>query len=412
MLRLNCACMQLKSGAKRTKRCRPWSMVMVVHGFPTKISALQFEWHWQHPRHSRIITGKHFTRGLTGFEASACLSFAMLHLEPWKRYPLKVMITDNDVWKWYQSQVAKSVVEPPPTHMEVKEGELSALDVYRSRQSIEDIDREQILNRLHSNNDSSVVDYMSSTSSCGRSVDDCIVCNKNVTDSLHCASCAHCWMKAHLQCLAQLFLATEAFTAVGNQLHPLFSTLEPNVSPFLPRGGHCPICAKYNHWADVVRRVRRRVHDGARERQQSASSRALSASDPDNCVTSKSTVGHLHSSSENYDSDSDGYARSLAQRVSIPLSAVSEKVSRPADMMQQEAHVSSNPPENSNACPHATVNHHERPSASSGNEYVKRARVASGNSSAESDSDSDCSDICALPLSQRLQCSGLGGDPN
>lgn len=37
-------------GARKTRRSgRPWQFVLVVHGFPDQVSALQFEWAWQHP---------------------------------------------------------------------------------------------------------------------------------------------------------------------------------------------------------------------------------------------------------------------------------------------------------------------------------------------------------------------------
>jgi predicted GIY-YIG superfamily endonuclease len=46
---------EIKNGARKTIKQRPWIHVAIISGFPNKIVALQFEWQWQHPKESRII---------------------------------------------------------------------------------------------------------------------------------------------------------------------------------------------------------------------------------------------------------------------------------------------------------------------------------------------------------------------
>lgn len=54
---------ELTQGAWKTSRGRPWVMSMLVHGFPSKLAALQFEWAWQHPHLSRHLRGKEIAKG-------------------------------------------------------------------------------------------------------------------------------------------------------------------------------------------------------------------------------------------------------------------------------------------------------------------------------------------------------------
>lgn len=43
----------IQGGAKSTQRDRPWHIVCYCEGFETWKEALQFEWHWKHPRGRR-----------------------------------------------------------------------------------------------------------------------------------------------------------------------------------------------------------------------------------------------------------------------------------------------------------------------------------------------------------------------
>ena len=49
---------EITAGAFKTIRSRPWVMQMIVHGFPSRLAALQFEWAWQHPHRSRHLRDK------------------------------------------------------------------------------------------------------------------------------------------------------------------------------------------------------------------------------------------------------------------------------------------------------------------------------------------------------------------
>ncbi|KAK9153427.1 hypothetical protein Sjap_000907 [Stephania japonica] len=82
---------EITSGAWRTKRKRPWEMVLCVYGFPTNVSALQFEWAWQHPKESLCVRQAAASlKSHSGIANKIKLVYLMLNLSPWQSMKLTV----------------------------------------------------------------------------------------------------------------------------------------------------------------------------------------------------------------------------------------------------------------------------------------------------------------------------------
>ncbi|KAG0057020.1 Slx4p interacting protein [Gryganskiella cystojenkinii] len=112
-----------QGGAKKTSKKRPWAMVLLVHGFPTKLAALQFEWAWQHPERSRQFNRAALPPAVVNPNVSGSASllalqavkrsiptvkdkldtvYTMMRRPCWERWPLAVHIIDPslvDTWK-------------------------------------------------------------------------------------------------------------------------------------------------------------------------------------------------------------------------------------------------------------------------------------------------------------------------
>ncbi|KAG5567086.1 hypothetical protein RHGRI_002599 [Rhododendron griersonianum] len=143
---------EIGSGASRTKSRRPWEMVFCIYGFPTHVSALQFEWAWQHPRESLAVREAAATlKSLTGLANKIRLGYKMLTLPAWENLKLTV--------NFFSTKYTKHSAGCPslPKHMRVQVCSLDELPCYTgtSHNNIfEDEDEDEMCKTMSSENGS------------------------------------------------------------------------------------------------------------------------------------------------------------------------------------------------------------------------------------------------------------------
>jgi len=197
-----------KGGAFRTNGRGPWEMILIVHGFPSDIIALQFEWAWQNPgksRRLRHVASKKTKETVVKFRFRVLSE--MLNVGPWNRLPLTIR------WLKQEYKMEFDVDQQPPTHMPIAYGSLNK----RKSKKASKGDFEEVKD---------VTIYK------------CVECLKRIKDPDDCLSClsADCQMKAHLICLAKRFL------------------MESDDTSFLiPIEGDCPKCYHTFLWRDWLK---------------------------------------------------------------------------------------------------------------------------------------------------------------
>ncbi|CAI9744297.1 structure-specific endonuclease subunit slx1 [Octopus vulgaris] len=197
-------------GAWKTHGRGPWEMVLIVHGFPNNISALRFEWAWQHPTKSRRL--KHLP-AKKSFELMYSYRLRvlgeMLRVGPWKRLPLTIRWLKQE----YQREFPPKLL--PPTHMPIVYGPVQSRKISRSKTSTP-ADTEGLDVKLNT----------------------CSVCRELIVDNLAELKCLSCTARSHITCLAKHFLSK--------------NLLEDTLS-ILPVDGNCPVCHQELLWGDLIR---------------------------------------------------------------------------------------------------------------------------------------------------------------
>lgn len=93
---------ELALGACRTKRYRPWRLVLLVYNFPSKVAALQFEHAYQHPHRTRHIPLRFSTASSMATLKHRLANLRLLLASPlFRNMALRVMILDEAIHRAY-----------------------------------------------------------------------------------------------------------------------------------------------------------------------------------------------------------------------------------------------------------------------------------------------------------------------
>ncbi|KAJ2496232.1 Slx4p interacting protein [Coemansia sp. RSA 1972] len=208
---------EITAGAVTTRSRRPWEMLLVVHGFPSKASALQFEWAWQNPHMSRHASFDavpyDLQRTLYGnsqkkLETKLVALCAMLALPPFKVWPLQIACPDAQL---HADVVERAQRHGVPAHIRIE------------RQNIGQVFEQAPLS----------CPYLGPPAP----GEQCALCRQVLEEERPWGACSACSAQWHLVCLAT---CTESRT-------------ESRTDSLVPATAHCPGCSQMLVWGDLVR---------------------------------------------------------------------------------------------------------------------------------------------------------------
>ncbi|KAH9931523.1 uncharacterized protein B0H18DRAFT_929566 [Fomitopsis serialis] len=250
---------EITQGAWKTKHNRPWIMQMIVYGFPSKLTALQFEWAWQHPHISRHLRGED---GKAVFQnnsksrylkTNVSIARSMICSHPYNTWPLRVKLFTAEAEKAWSDAArdADDLALPQGFSYTV---ELEGVDGKSGKAGT------GRTGPIDVNDVAFTSDHLRKWTTVLASPRPllCSVCNealdRQIIDPMTTALCPspNCTTVSHLSCLCSDFLEHERSTDAT-----------PGRLAMIPRGGECRSCRTYILWGDVIRGCYRRRGDDA-----------------------------------------------------------------------------------------------------------------------------------------------------
>lgn len=222
---------EVSQGAYRTKKkgYRPWRMVLYVHGFPSNVSALQFEHAWQHsyktrhiPKEKRRHSGVKSSGSGTNIAEKLANCKVLLDAPSFARTGLRVAMFGKEI---YNIWLADKYHVPMPDHvlMELRLDD-SADDRFITGGNYDQV--KLFMQEVAKDQ----ADFLERTQEKFKDNPNCTICHKPIEGLV--GACYHCTTLTHLSCLG-------------------LSALEEN--EVVPLKSLCPSCSKVTFWNTIVR---------------------------------------------------------------------------------------------------------------------------------------------------------------
>ncbi|KAJ9065844.1 Slx4p interacting protein, variant 2 [Entomophthora muscae] len=121
---------EIACGAHQTLKKRPWEIAILVYGFPSHLSALQFEWAWQKPHLSRYINRNfpgiyHKKTSEQFLPTKLRVLVHLLQCSGFSRWPLNLHFLISQVQDQFNKNLKSDPSSMIPNHIPITFGSLN-----------------------------------------------------------------------------------------------------------------------------------------------------------------------------------------------------------------------------------------------------------------------------------------------